>query len=75
VIVAPDTCPDCGARVVPTAKPGRTRRAKGGGRTRRAKGGGRMAIPETLCIPTCTRCDAEWMDEATARALAALDNP
>ncbi len=63
MIEAPSQCPDCGGAVSPEGKPGRTRRTKGGGT---------MEIPADVLIPTCRACGAEWMDDATARALAAL---
>ena len=59
---SPRKCIRCGAKSV---KP-RT----GRGRTTRFRTMPTMPIPETLLIPACGCCKSEYLDEATAAALA-----
>jgi hypothetical protein len=45
-----NVCPECGGKVVPTRKPGRTMRYRGA----------EYRIPANYVIPTCKKCGAQW---------------
>lgn len=58
-------CPNCGGPVRVVMAPGRTFVSKG--RTH--------LIPEDLGIPTCSMCDARWVNETHLRAMASAVTP
>lgn len=65
MLVAPETCPACGTGTVALRE--------GPGRFTWSNLHGYIPVPETLRIPTCSDCKAEWMDEPTTDALDAFE--